>query len=107
MLNPRLLPGVCALVVLAVLPPAWGQNDRPAPKVAAGSAAAGGSNLHPGFRLNSSSEFGTRLGGTDTRKFVFTADGKQLIGHDAGMWHLEIWDAESGQSRGRFGRFNG
>lgn len=61
----------------------------------------------PDFEVSSSSEFGTRIGGADGRKFAFTGDGKKLVGHDAGMWRLEVWDAEKGQSLGRFGKFTG
>jgi hypothetical protein len=103
----RLAPHPLVFALLLCAPPQLARGGDPPSPASAVRPAAERSIYIPEFEYSSSSEFGTRIGGVDNRKFAFTADGKKLIGHDAGMWHLEVWDAVNGSSEGRFGRLNG
>ncbi len=57
------------------------------------------------WETSSSSPFGgSRWGGSDRRRFVFSPDGNVLATEDAGGWQLEVWDVPTGKSLGRFGQ---
>src|SRR5437588_12258863 len=96
-LSPTLLSGLALFTTLAVVSAA----DQPGPPRPTTERLV---NIKPWEYQSSSPWGGSRQGRRDQRQFVFTPDGKQLATLDAGGWQIELWDVETGQPLGRFGR---
>jgi hypothetical protein len=55
----------------------------------------------PAWERQSVSPFGgSRIGGSDTRRYAISPAAGRIVSEDAGLWQLELWDALSG----RFGQ---
>jgi hypothetical protein len=93
------------VVVALLAPAAAAAADRPPPAV---KPTAERRLELPDVQKVSENEFSVRirLNLPDTRRFVFAHDGARVVGHDPGMRRLETWDATTGKSGGRFGKFD-
>ena len=61
----------------------------------------------PSWQEQSTSPFGgTRIGGSDRRPYAISPDGSVLATIDSGGWQLELFDLQTGQSAGRFGKID-